>query len=110
MEVVRGVGVKIGPLTLDGHFAQKTCRRELVEGVVDCRERYRNSGIASRGMKLFGRQMPVPVAEQKSGQCNALPGRPQARRAQLIQQRLILEVVEHAIQIPRNDHVVYRWG
>ncbi len=51
--VVRGVGVEVGLRAFDRQLAQKTSSLELVQRIVDGRERYVLSETRHFGMKLF---------------------------------------------------------
>ena len=81
-----GIGVEIGPGAVDRELAQEPGFRELVQGVVDGRERDRHAGPARLVEQHFGGDMPVALAEQQPAEGNPLPGRTQADPAQLVAQ------------------------
>jgi hypothetical protein len=82
MVVVRRIGVEIAARGIHRHFAQQPRRPELVQCVVDRRQRDIDVGGLRFGQQLLGAHMPVLAAEQDLGQRHALPGRPQSCHAQ----------------------------
>ena len=77
--MVRGdVGVEIGLGAVDADLAQQAGIGQLVERVVDGRQRHRNLGERRFLVEHFRRQVARALAEQQPAQRHALPGRPQA--------------------------------
>src|SRR2546425_4556158 len=75
--VVRGdVGVEIGLGAVDRYLAQETRIGELIERVVDGRQRHRNLGERGFLVQHFRGQMAGALAEQQPAQRHALAGRP----------------------------------
>ena len=79
--VVRRVGVEIGALAADRDLAQQAGPLELVQRVVDGRQRHALAGPHGLLVQHFRRHVPVAVAEQQRRQRHALARRPQARPA-----------------------------
>ena len=86
MVVVVGVGVEIRPPGLDHDLAQQPGRGELVQRVVDRRQRHRDFGAERLAVQLLGRYMPLAAVEQQARERQALPRRPQTGGAQALQQ------------------------
>ena len=78
MVVIRGVGVEIGLRALDGEDAQQSRLGELMQRVVDGRQRYRHAGGERLLVQFLGRQMAVALGKQQIGKRDALTRRPQA--------------------------------
>ena len=70
---------------VDHHLAQQADARELVQRVVDGGERHRDARGAGLVEQLLGRDVPRPALHEQLGQRQALPGRAQPRRLQLLQ-------------------------
>ena len=87
--VVRGrIGVEIGARAFDRDFAQQPGVGELVQRVVDRRQRHRQLGRPRLLEQHFGGQVAVAAAEQQPAQRDALPGRSETRLAQFAAQRV----------------------
>ena len=80
--MVRGVGVEIGPRGVDRDFAQEARFLELVERVVDRRQRDVDARSLRLEVKLLGADVAMGAAEQQFGQCHALARRPQSGHPQ----------------------------
>ena len=76
--MVGHVGVEVAAPRLDNHFAQQAGCRELMQCVVDGRQRNRNVAGLRLAMQLLGRDMAVAAIEQQPAQRQALSSRPQA--------------------------------
>src|SRR5262245_39843750 len=79
--VVGGIGVEIGLRTFNREDAQQPGLRELVQRVVDGRERNRHPGGQRFLMQLFGREMAVALREKQFGKRHTLSRRAEARTA-----------------------------
>ena len=84
IEVVMGrhVGVEIGLGAVDADLAQQAGIGQLVERVVDGRQRHRNLGQRGFLVQHFSGQVAGTLAEQQPAQRHALPGRPETGRLQ----------------------------
>ena len=80
--VRRDVGVEIGLGAVDADLAQQTGIGELVEGVVDRGERYRDLRQRRFLVQHFRSEVAGALAEQQPAERHALTGRPQAGRLQ----------------------------
>lgn len=80
--IVTDVGVEIGVAGIHHDLAQQLCLDELVQRIVDSRERHPDRRLDRFAVQLLGGDVPVTLLEQESGQRQPLPGRPQMRRAQ----------------------------
>ena len=74
---VGGVGVEIGLRAVDRDLAQQADLGELVQRVVDGRERHRHLGAARLLVEHLGGEVAVALAEQDPAERHALAGRPQ---------------------------------
>ena len=81
-----GIGVEIGLGPIHSELAQKAGFRELVQGVVDGRQRDRNTGARRLVEQNFGGDVPIALAKQQPSEGDALPRRTQAHAAQLVPQ------------------------
>ena len=88
MMVRRRVGVEIGARAFDRDLAQQPGGGELVQGVVDGRQRHRHLCRSRLLKQHFGRDMAVAAAKQQPAERDALAGRPQLRVAQLVAQHM----------------------
>ena len=77
--VVRRVGVEIGPPRFDHDLTQQTGVGELVQRIVDRRQRYLHFGVGRLRMELFRGDMPVDLVEQQACQSQPLAGRTETR-------------------------------
>jgi hypothetical protein len=77
MVVIARIGIEIGLGPIDSHFAQKARFRELMERVVDGRQRYRDARLGGFFKEHFRRQMPIALGEKQPAEADALPGGPQ---------------------------------
>ena len=84
MMVIRHVRIEIGPSGLDDDLAQQPGGGELVQRVVDGRERDPDRAGLRLAMQVLGRHMAVAAVEQQAGESKALPRRAQARRTQTL--------------------------
>ncbi len=80
--MVTDVGVEIEAAGIHHHLAQQPCLDELVQRIVDGRERHPDRGLDRFAVQLLGGDVPVTLLEQEPYQRQPLPGRPQMRRAQ----------------------------
>ena len=80
--MVTDIGVEIGAAGIHHHLAQQPCLDELVQRIVDGRERHPDRGLDRFAVQLLGGDVPVTLLEQEPDQRQPLPGRPQMRRAQ----------------------------
>jgi hypothetical protein len=62
--MVTDVGVEIGAARI--HLAQQPCLGELVQRIVDGRERYPDRGLDRFAVQLLGGDVPVTLLEQAS--------------------------------------------
>ena len=97
MMVVGRVGVEIGLRPFDGEDAQQSGARELMQRVVDGRQRNRHAGGERLLVQLFGRQMAVALGEQHLGKRDALARRTQARHRAPACRSLLRLFVAHQI-------------
>lgn len=74
--VVAGIRVEIGQVPAYPHTAQQPGIRELIERVVDGRERHTDAGRIGLAAKSTGGHMAVVRGEQQSGERHALARRP----------------------------------
>ena len=86
MVMLGRVGVEIGLGPVHRELAQEARFGELVQGVVDRRQRDRHAGPGRLVEQHLGRDVPVALAEQEPAQGHPLPGRAQAHAAQLVPQ------------------------
>ncbi|EGE57181.1 hypothetical protein RHECNPAF_470070 [Rhizobium etli CNPAF512] len=78
MMVVGHISVEIGLGALDGENADETGLGELVQRVVDGRQRNRHAGGNRLLMQLLDGQMPVALGKQEIAERDALAGGTQA--------------------------------
>jgi hypothetical protein len=83
--VIGRVGVEIGPPRFDHDFTQQTGVGELVQRVVDRRQRHLHFGLGCLHMQLLGRDMPVDLVEQQARKSQPLPGRTKTCLLQAVQ-------------------------
>src|SRR6266545_1468182 len=72
------VGVEIGLGAVDRDLAQEAHVGELVQRVVDGRQRHRHLGLGGFLVEHLGGDVPVALAEQNPAERHALAGRTQA--------------------------------
>ena len=82
MVMRRGVSVEVGLRAVDGDLAQQAGFGELMQRVVDGRERDGNFGLGGFLVKHFRGEMAVALAEQNPAERHTLPRRPQANLAE----------------------------
>jgi hypothetical protein len=88
--VIARVGVEIGGAGVDRHRAQKSGFGELMQGVINRRERHSEAGDIGLGVQIFRRNVAMPFGEEDAAQLDPLPGRPQpglAERAAIVSRR-----------------------
>src|SRR5262249_19835014 len=68
------IGVEIGLRAINRDLSQQSYFGELVQGVVDRRERYRDFRARCLFVEHFGSQVPIAFAEQDPTQRHALTG------------------------------------
>src|SRR6185369_17533463 len=68
------VSVEIGLRTINRDLSQQSYFGELVQGVVDRRERYRDFRAGCLFVEHFGGEVPIAFAEQDPAQRHALTG------------------------------------
>ncbi len=83
-----GVGVEPGFRAIDRDFPKKACFRELVEGIVDCRQGQQDAGAGCLDIETFRRHMSMAAAKQQPTERNALARRTQARTPQGLPERM----------------------
>jgi hypothetical protein len=72
--LMRGcVGVEISARRIDDHMAQKARGRELVQRVVNCRQRNTASGLFGFLVQEFGSDVPIFIDEKQAREKTALP-------------------------------------
>ena len=81
--VVRHIGIEIGPRAFNGDLPEQARVGELMQRVVDRRQRDRNIRRHRFFMKPFGGNMTMPAAKQNRRKGNPLTRRPQACGAQI---------------------------
>ena len=79
------VCVEIRASRFDHDFAQQTGVGELVQRVIDRRQRDLHFGIDRFRMQLLGRDMPIDLVEQQARQCQPLACRTKASLLQPVQ-------------------------
>ncbi len=79
--MILDVGVEVGATRFDHHFAQDPAVDELVQRVVDGRQRYRDGRGQRFAVQLLGGDVAIAVFKEEPGQGEALARRPQPRRA-----------------------------
>ena len=82
MMMIRHVGVEIGLRAVDRDLAQQADIGELVQRVVDGRERDRDLGLGGLLVQHLGGEMPVALGEQDPAERHPLAGRAQPDLAQ----------------------------
>ena len=82
--VIGGVGVEIRAAGLDDNFTQQSAIGELMQRVIDGRERYPDARRHSFAMQLLGGDMAVPSFEQETCQGNTLARGTQIYRTQVL--------------------------
>ena len=82
MMVLVHIGVEIGLRPVHGEFAQQADFGELVQRVVDRRQRHRHFRARGPLVEHFRGQVAVALAEQDPAERHALPRRTQAHLAQ----------------------------
>ncbi len=85
--VIADIRIEIRPSRLDHDLAQQANVGELVQRVVDRRERYPHLLGERLLVQLLGRHVAVAGAEQQPGQRDPLPSRTQRRGLQTQQDR-----------------------
>ena len=80
--VIGDVGVEIGLGAFHGENADHPGLGELVQRVVDCRQRHRHAGGDGFLVQFLDRQVPVALGKQEIPEGNALAGRTKAGTAQ----------------------------
>ena len=75
--VIIGVGIEIRPPGFHYDFPHQTRLGKLVQGVINCRQRYANAGCARLFMQIFRRYVAILVFKQQLGQRNTLSRRTQ---------------------------------
>ena len=76
--VIFDVGVEIGPAGLHNDLAQQTRGGELVQSIVDGRQRDLDMGADRLDVEPLRRQVPGTFFQQELGQSQALTGRSKA--------------------------------
>ncbi len=82
--VIRHIGIEIGPSGFDHDLAQHPDGGELVQRVVDGRQRDRNRVGLRLAVQVLGGYMAIDPLEQQAGESKTLPRRAQPRRAQTL--------------------------
>src|SRR5262245_24309402 len=82
MMVLGGVGVEVGFRPVQGNLSQQADLGELVQRVVDGRQRHRDLGPGGFLVEHFGGEMAVALREQEPAERHALTRRPQAHLPQ----------------------------
>ena len=75
--MLRRVGVEIGLRAVDRDLPQQPDIGELMQRVVDGRQRHRHLGVVGLLEQQLGGDVPVALAEQEPAQLHALAGGPQ---------------------------------
>jgi hypothetical protein len=88
MMVRRRIGVEVGARPFDRDLAQQPGRGELMQGVVDRRQRHRQFGRARLFEQHLGGEMAIAAAEQQPAERDALPRGAKPGLAQLAAQRM----------------------
>lgn len=82
MEMVGSIGVEIGPIALDGHFAQQTRRSELVKGIIHRGEGNWQVRCLCFREDHFSCEMSVTVAKKELCQSQPRPRQSEPRPPQ----------------------------
>ena len=85
MVMIGNVGVEVRALRIDNDFPQQADGGELMQGVVDGRQRHPDLGGLGIGVENFRGDMPVPAFKQQFCQSEALARRAQADAAKPFQ-------------------------
>ncbi len=80
--VVGGIRIEIGATGIDHQLAQQSRVDELMECIIDRRQRDFYAGAQGLFVQEFGRDVPVAVTKQKFGERLSLARRAQIDRAQ----------------------------
>ena len=75
VRMVTDVGVEIEAAGINHHLAQQPCLDELVQRIVDGRERHPDRGLDRFAVQLLGGDVPVTLLEQEPDQRQPLSGR-----------------------------------
>ena len=86
--MIDGVGVEIAARAFHRDRAQQSGRRELMQCVVDGRERHMHTRSQCLVVQFFGGHVPMPAPEQQFRQRQTLPRWPQPGMTQPIGQLL----------------------
>lgn len=65
MMVIRQVGIKVGLSAVDCDLPHKTRFRELFQGIVNGRKRYRHAGLPGSLKQHFGCYVPVTFSKKE---------------------------------------------
>ena len=84
MKMVGGIGIKKAAVAFNGHFAQQSRRRELIERIIDRGHRHQHFCSTGFPVQIFRRHVPVAAGKQDFCQRQALPGGPQTHGAQFL--------------------------
>ncbi len=77
MMVPGRVGIEIGFAGIDDHFVKQANLHELMQGVVNGRQRDPNARVDRVGVKRLCGHVTMRVPKKKAGQGEPLPGGPQ---------------------------------
>jgi DnaJ like chaperone protein len=89
------IGIEINTVGVDQNFAEKAGGRELMQGIVDRRQRNARAVFAHGGVNLLGRHVFVAAVEQDRGQRKALARRAHAGRLQKRRQMIRMRAWAH---------------
>lgn len=86
MVVMAGIGVEIGTLGIDHDLTQQASFGELMQGVVDRRQRHADARFYRFAMQNFRRDMPITGAIKQTRQVTPLACWPKPCGAQVVAQ------------------------